>query len=709
MKALIRRNAFPMVCSAAVVLTVGSFVIAYRAMSDLPVANQRISLAQVRLQQLGSLRANLAAATSRVRVLKMGGDDQDRLELAEAIARCDQLLGELQTADQPNAPSLLGRIHDDVGDFLELLRSANVARGSVSDDQLLQLRQESKSLRSRLESLEELLRGQFDELRGVLDSKRQGALSALVAGHAVMLAALALLYTARRSEHHRRLAADSKTAEADQRFELLFQSSGDGIIVTDELGRIEVVNVAMAEMLGVSADDLPGQVLTRFFETTVIDEWLANRLDDPSQHPLLLRRVKVKRTDGESLLAEISVKPRTDFGIERLAISVRDVSDQQASRLRLKQHEALLAEIPDPIHVLDAAGRVIYWNRGARQLYGYEASEVIGHTAADLLQIVAPNDHSANVHGSDYDTASRWSGELRATAKDGTRLRIERRRTRLFDDGESIGDVIFDLDLVARTKLQQVERRRQRLESLGALAGGIAHDLNNLLTPILMSGKMLQRDNPNVDRGGLVETIVIGASRGADLISQLLTFARGGDGVHQPIRLQSFLPEIVAIIQRTLPAGIQLQLAIEPDLPDISGDETEVSQVVMNLAINARDAMSETGVLGIEASLMTLVTERSFSYTTLQPGDYVVISVSDTGTGIPVGIRDRIFDPFFSTKPRGQGTGLGLSTSIGIVKGHNGAIGLQSIVGKGTTVSVILPVLPTQEASETSPADARLA
>ncbi|QDV40541.1 Blue-light-activated protein [Stieleria neptunia] len=695
-----------MVCSAAVVLTVGSFVIAYRALSDLPPANQQISIAQVRLQQLGSLRANLAAATSRVRVLKMGGDDQDRMELAEAIARCDQLLGELQTADQPDAPSVLGRIHDGVGDFLELLRSANVAQGAVGDEQLMQLRQESKSLRSRVESLEELLRGQLQELRNSLESKRRGALSSLVAGHGIMLAALALLYTARRSEHRRRLVADSKTVQADQRFELLFQSSGDGIIVTDELGRIEVANVAMAEMLGVSADDLPGQIVTRFFETTVIDEWLANQLDHEGQRRQSLRRVNVKRADGETRLAEISVKPRTDFGIERLAISVRDVSDQQASRLRLKQQEALLAEIPDPIHVLDTAGRIIYWNRGAQQLFGYEAAESIGHSATDLLQIVPPNDHFENVHGSDYENASRWSGELRATAKDGTRLRIERRRTRLYDEGESIGDVIFDLDLVARTKLQQVERRRQRLESLGALAGGIAHDLNNLLTPILMSGKMLQRDNPNVDRSGLVETIVIGASRGADLISQLLTFARGGDGVHQPIRLQAFLPEIVAIIERTLPSGIRLQLTIEPALPDISGDETEISQVVMNLAINARDAMSETGVLGIEASLMTLVTERSYSYTTLQPGDYVVISVSDTGTGIPIGIRDRIFDPFFSTKPRGQGTGLGLSTSIGIVKGHNGAIGLQSTVGKGTTVSVILPVQLSQATTETAPADA---
>ncbi|MCA9137941.1 MAG: hypothetical protein KDB00_14315, partial [Planctomycetales bacterium] len=264
-------------------------------------------------------------------------------------------------------------------------------------------------------------------------------------------------------------------------------------------------------------------------------------------------------------------------------------------------------------------------------------------------------------------------------------------RTRLFENGESIGDVIIDFDLVARTRFQQVERRRQRLESLGTLASGIAHDLNNLLTPILMSGRMLQRNNPSVDREGLVETIVSGASRGADLIAQLLTFARGGEGLHHAVGLTQFLPEIVAILERTLPGGIRLSLKIEDGLPQIFCDETEISQVVMNLAINARDSMTDTGELGIEATRLTLVTERSFSHTTLQPGQYVVISVSDTGTGIPLAILDRIFDPFFSTKQRGQGTGLGLSTSIGIIRSHGGAIGLQSIVGKGTTVSVILP------------------
>ena len=419
---------------------------------------------------------------------------------------------------------------------------------------------------------------------------------------------------------------------------------------------------------------------------------MADSLDEENQPSQLVRWVSVQRIDGSTFLAEITIAPLANRQSERLAISVRDVSGQQASQLRMKQHEALLAEIPDPIHVLDAAGRIVYWNRGAQQLYGFDVSEAIGRTAGDLLRIMPPGVHATNVHASDYDTAPRWSGELTATAKDGTILQIERRRTRLVEHGVSIGEVIFDLDLGARTKLQQVERRRQRLESLGTLASGIAHDLNNLLTPILMSGKMLQRDNPNVDRSALIETIVSGASRGADLISQLLTFARAGDGVHQVIRLPVFLPEIVAIIERTLPGGIQLTLAIEPELPDINGDETEISQVVMNLAINARDSMAATGQLKIEAKRLALTTECSFSYTTLQPGNYVMISVSDSGSGIPVAIRDRIFDPFFSTKQRGQGTGLGLSTSIGIDKSHGGAIGIQSTVGKGTTVSVILPV-----------------
>lgn len=240
--------------------------------------------------------------------------------------------------------------------------------------------------------------------------------------------------------------------------------------------------------------------------------------------------------------------------------------------------------------------------------------------------------------------------------------------------------------------LSQIERRRQRLESLGTLASGIAHDLNNLLTPILMSGKMLQRDTPNVDRAALVDTIVSGASRGADLIAQLLTFARGGDGVPSRIQLSELLPEISRILARTVGDEIKVVLDVQPDLPDVIGDETELSQVVMNLAINGRDAMDGDGQLTIRAKSWELTHEQSFSYTVLPPGSYAMVSVMDTGRGIEDAIRDRIFEPFFSTKQRGHGTGLGLSTTIGIIKSHGGAIEVDSVLGEGTTINVILPI-----------------
>ncbi len=471
------------------------------------------------------------------------------------------------------------------------LRSVNIRTTDVSDEKLAQLRSGSKRLRSEIEVTEAELTTQLKTLQDKLAGQRRNAIGTLLAGHGVMLGVLSLLYAARQTERRRRVEADKRSDETDN----------------------------------------------------------------------------------------------------RLALSIRDLSAQENSRVRLKQHETLLSEIPEPIQILDASGRIVYWNRGAEQLYGFTAIEAIGQTSGDLLKIIPPQVEGRNVHAKDFEHAERWSGELSANHKSGELIRIERRRTRIYDDRESLGDVILDQDFGARTRLQQVERRRQRLESLGTLASGIAHDLNNLLTPILMSGKMLQRDNPNVDRKALIETMVSGAGRGADLIAQLLTFARGGGGVHQSLQLELFLPEIVGILQRTIPRGMQLHLEVENNLPNIMGDETEISQVVMNLAINGRDAMAETGDLTIEASRLTLVTERSFSHTVLGPGNYVMISVTDTGTGIPIAIRDRIFDPFFSTKQRGQGTGLGLSTSIGIIKSHQGAIGLQSTVGKGTTVSVILP------------------
>ena len=520
--------------------------------------------------------------------------------------------------------------------------------------------------------------------------------------HAWMLAGLGLIYLAHRAERVFKPDTGRRILAADERFSLVVQGSADGIVLTDEVGKIEMVNPAFCKMFQSQENELDGQSVGALFVTTVIDEWLANRLSDQvgKIDSCVPRTVIAKRTDGTEFVAEISITPQVVHQSEVLAISVRDVSEREESRMRLKQHEAMLREIPDPLHILDAVGRIVYWNRGAQLLFGYDATEAIDQTAFDLLRIMPPVDDGTNIYVRDYADAERWSGELRATKKDGCEFRIERRRTRISENGQTIGDVIFDLDMGERQRLQQLQRRRQRLESLGTLSSGIAHDLNNLLTPILMCSRILQSGSPNVDREALLETIASGANRGADLISQLLTFARGGDGQHQRLDVVKLLPEIASILVRTLPTTMTLKSQFDHDLPAIFADETEISQVVMNLAINARDAMTQDGTLGIHASRMVLETERSYSYATLQPGEYLAIAVSDTGTGIPPIVQDKMFDPFFTTKERGQGTGLGLSTSIGIVRSHHGAVSVDSTVGVGSTITVIIPAYRSEDERE---------
>ena len=260
-------------------------------------------------------------------------------------------------------------------------------------------------------------------------------------------------------------------------------------------------------------------------------------------------------------------------------------------------------------------------------------------------------------------------------------------RTGVMAAGDSESDSHRDL----------VQRRRQRLESLGTLASGIVHDLNNLLTPILMSSRMLQRSDPNINRKALLETISHSASRGADLIAQLLTFARGGDGQAVPVDLNKVIPDVIAILRHTLSDSIDLRVHVQDGLPKVLADETELSQVLMNLAINARDAMPDGGVLQICTEHKTLSSETTYSYVTLPPGQYVCLKVTDSGRGITDEVRERMFDPFFTTKPRGQGTGLGLSTSLGIIRSCSGAVDVQSVPSQETAITVILPAASTTD------------
>ncbi len=255
------------------------------------------------------------------------------------------------------------------------------------------------------------------------------------------------------------------------------------------------------------------------------------------------------------------------------------------------------------------------------------------------------------------------------------------------------------MDITEKKLLEAQFLRAQRLESLGTLASGIAHDLNNILTPILAVAQLLPLKLPNLPDSiqQLLHTLESSAHRGADLVKQILSFARGVEGKRCSLQMHHLLGEISQIIQQTLPKAIAIHTDIPPDLWPIYGDATQLHQVLMNLCVNARDAMPDGGTLHIAATNLCLDAATARLHLDAQPGAYVRITVSDTGMGIASDILHRIFDPFFTTKEIGKGTGLGLSAVLGIVKSHKGFVDVQSVVHQGTHFHVYLPAQSTEE------------
>jgi two-component system, cell cycle sensor histidine kinase and response regulator CckA len=266
---------------------------------------------------------------------------------------------------------------------------------------------------------------------------------------------------------------------------------------------------------------------------------------------------------------------------------------------------------------------------------------------------------------------------------------FERYSRPMLDEGRPLGRVWSFRDVTEKKKIEARFMRTQRMESLGTLAGGIAHDLNNSLAPIMMVAGLLRERYPN--EANLVDTVESSAKRGADMVRQLLTFAKGVDGERLPVNPQGLLKEMSKIIEGTFPKNIQLRTVYGKNLEAIRGDATQLHQVLLNLCVNARDAMPNGGILTLEAENTEIDATYASAIPDAKPGRYVVWRVTDTGTGIPPEILERIFEPFFSTKGPEKGTGLGLSTVIGIVKSHGGFAQIYSVPGQGSTFAIYLP------------------
>jgi PAS domain S-box-containing protein len=371
---------------------------------------------------------------------------------------------------------------------------------------------------------------------------------------------------------------------------------------------------------------------------------------------------------------------------------LRETSERKLAEQKIREQAALLDIASDAIFVRDLDHRILYWNQGAERLYGWQAAEAIGQKANELL-------HSNAVQVSDmmqtlFDQGE-WRGDLVKVTKTGKEVTVEGRWTLVRNEtGQPKSVLSVETDITDKKQLEAQLLRAQRLESLGTLAGGIAHDLNNILTPILAMPQIIQMRQPQLDERAqaMLKTIEDSAQRGANMVKQILTFTRGTGGERVALQVAPLLQEVIKVVEQTFPKAI----AIREELPNqplgiVSADPTHLHQVLMNLCVNARDAMPNGGVLTL--SIEPYFVDEVFAQTNFeaQVGEYVLITIADTGTGIPPEVRDRIFDPFFTTKAHGQGTGLGLSTVLGIVKTYGGFLRVSSEMGKGTQFKVYLP------------------
>lgn len=373
-----------------------------------------------------------------------------------------------------------------------------------------------------------------------------------------------------------------------------------------------------------------------------------------------------------------------------------ELAERKRAEQKIQQQAALLNVATDAILVRDWSNKILFWNKGAERLYGWTAEEALGKNALELLYKEALP-QLQDIQNTVSECGS-WQGELHQVTKDGKDIIVESRWTLVRDDQDKPKSIlVVNTDITEKKQLEAQVLRTQRMESIGTLASGIAHDLNNVLAPILMSVQLLQLKLQDERSQRLLATLENNAKRGANLIKQVLSFARGLEGKRTTLQVGHLIWEIEAIVKQTFPKSTEVYTHIPRELWTVSGDATQLHQVLMNLCVNARDAMPGGGILSISAENLFIDANYARNYIDARVGPYIIITVSDTGTGIPPKIIDRIFEPFFTTKELGKGTGLGLSTVIGIVKSHGGFVNVYSEVGRGTQFKVYLPAVAATE------------
>ncbi|MDQ0610870.1 PAS domain S-box-containing protein [Variovorax sp. W1I1] len=516
------------------------------------------------------------------------------------------------------------------------------------------------------------------------------------------------------------LPDDSRLIEL-QRFELLVSAIHDyAIYMLDPQGHVVSWNAGAERFKGYAAGEIVGQHFSRFYAPEDRAAGIPERALQTAQKEGTFQAEGWRlRKDGSRFWANVVIDPiyAADQRLLGFAKITRDVGDRKAAEEALRKSEQefrlLVQGVTDyAIYLLDLNGLITKWNAGAQRIKGYAETDVIG---THFSRFYTPEEQAIGLPAQALAIASaegRFEQEGWRVRKDGSQFFAHVIIDRLHDDdGRFFGFAKITRDITERREAAEVLKRTekalmqaQKMESIGKLTGGVAHDFNNLLQVIAGNLQLLARDVTGLERAEQrVENALAGVRRGAKLAGQLLAFGRRQTLEPKVVNLGRIVQAMHEMLQRALGEAVLLETTVADDLWSTSVDVAQVENALLNLAINARDAMDGAGKLTVEIGNATLDVAYAREHADLVAGDYVMLAVSDTGAGMPPEIIAQAFDPFFTTKPEGKGTGLGLSMVYGFVKQSGGHVKIYSEVGDGTTVKLYLPRSRNPEEEAASP------
>jgi two-component system, cell cycle sensor histidine kinase and response regulator CckA len=499
--------------------------------------------------------------------------------------------------------------------------------------------------------------------------------------------------------------------ESEQKYRLLAENVSDVIWIADLDLRVSYVSPSVERLSGWAASEWstlkPSDFLTPA-SLAVVNRVVADELSLQLHSTADCNRVKTVqleqyRKDGTTIWTEVTARFLYDGMQKPIGIigATRDISERRASEEQLNRLFAAVEHAGESILILDARGSILYANPAFLATSGYSVDEAMG----SVPEILKSGGHERAVYEDIWSTiqsGKTWRGRFKNTKKDGSLYEETATISPIKDEvGRVINYVMVGRDVTSEVLLQKQLVQAQKMEAVGTLAGGIAHDFNNLLQAILgYSDLLLMNKGPGHPDRKRIEVIRHAARDGADLVTRILTFSRKGESRMRPIDLNQEVRRVEKLLRRTLQRMIQIDLALAEDLRTITADPAQIEQIILNLGVNAQHAMPDGGRLLIETDNVTVSGEFLRTQIGAKPGDYVLLSVSDNGVGIPPEILDRIFEPFFTTKLNGEGTGLGLAMVHGIVAQHGGYTRCYSEPGVGTSFQMYFPISESEFAAD---------